>query len=294
MKIVRQLFEENPVLRYHLLGQTRHRLQNQTAVSTVIIVFAVLSYGFLLWQVLQYGIDASALSFFLLFLVCLLIPAASHSLLSGEYERSTWDALVLTRLPILQIVLGKWLSRFLMMALLITLFGAVFLVGSWHEVSPDYGALIARALWVIITWGCLILSFSLWVSNRTRNSLSAAALSFGGQFFFLLVVPMLLFATIGESELDVRTYIRWEKWETETPSEFPAPIFMWFLSWRMIYWLNPFVVLSDSFQNQYLLEDSYLEFIPGWGLVQGGYYLLGSWVFVWLTVRSLRRRDRKR
>lgn len=293
IKIMRQLFDENPVLRYHLFGQTRHRLRNQTAVSTVIIVFAGLSYGFLLWQVPQYGIDVQALSFFLLFLICLLMPAASHALLSAEYERSTWESLVLTRLPILQIVFGKWLSRFLMMVLLVALFSVIFMVGSWHEVSPDYGEAVARALWTIITWGCLLLSFTLWVSNRTRNSLSAAALSFGGQFFFLLVVPMLLFATIGWNELDVRTVSRWEQWPSETSNQPPNPIYGWFLGWRMIYWLNPFVVLGESFQNQYYRDESYMELMPGWGIIQGLCYILGSVVFVWLTVRSLRKRDRK-
>lgn len=292
MKKLRWLLEENPVLRYHLLGQTRHRLRNQTAVSVVVIVLAALSYGFLLLQVLQYGIDAQALSLFLLFLVCLLIPAASHSLMSAEYERSTWESLILTRLPILQIVMGKWLSRFLMVVLLMILFGIVFTMGSWHETAPEYGEAVILNSWVITTWGCLLLSFSLWVSNRTRNSLSAAALSFGGQFFFLLVIPMLLFATIGSSELDVRSVYEWER-QFGDPNASLDSMPLWFLGWRMIYWLNPFVTLSEAFSGYSSYSPDTIGLLPGWGIIQGVYYVLGSVVLVWLTVRGLRRRSRK-
>jgi ABC-type transport system involved in multi-copper enzyme maturation permease subunit len=292
MKVLRRLLDENPVLRYHLLGQTRHRMRNQTAISVVVIVLAALCYGFLLLQVLQYGIDVQSLAFFLLFLVCLLIPAASHALLSAEYERNTWESLVLTRLPVVQIVMGKWLSRFLMIVILMGLFGFVFMVGSWHESQLDYGTSVLRMMWIIMTWGCLLLSFCLWISNRTRNSLSAAALSFGGQFFFLLVVPMLLFATLGSSELNPQSDSLFGQTGTGNPNDY-TPIPGWFLGWRMLYWLNPFVVLAEAAPN-YFNSSNYIRILPGWGVIQGFYYVLGSVLLIWLTVRNLRGKNRKK
>jgi len=188
--------------------------------------------------------------------------------------------------------MGKWLSRFLMVVLLMMLFGIVFMVGSWHETAPEYGGNVILSLWVIATWGCLLLSFSLWVSNRTRNSLSAAALNFGGQFFFLLVIPMLLFATIGGSELDVRSVYEWER-QFGDPNATLDSMPLWFLGWRMIYWLNPFVVLGEVFSDYSYYSPDTIGLLPGWGIIQGIYYVLGSAVLVWLTVRGLRRRNRK-
>lgn len=273
---IREWFVDNPVLWYHIVGQARLRLHNQTVLLVLVGGIALLAYLYLVSQIAWYGADPGSVLFFQLFLICLILPAASHALISTEYERATWESLMLTRLSAAQIVLGKLFSRCAMLLLILALFLLPIWLATQKEAWMVSWSGVWRSEWVALTWGFLLIAFSLWTSNRVRSSLGAAAFSFGALVFFLIVLPPLLLAL-----------------EIESPKEelFIPYRTKWFLDpIGMVGYLNPFLAifhLTDRYRLRRIPND-YL-----WGSLQGGIYLMvGLWL-VFLTIRSVRTKWRK-
>ena len=136
---------ENPVFRYHFLGQTRLAVARPLwQVLAVASPFAVI-YFWLTYQVATNGLPAFVITLEV-FALCLLAPLMTHSLFAMEFERATWDMLVLTRLTAGQIVMGKFLSRLVMLLV----FGFLFTPLLWMAANREFNDMASP---LMVLWG---------------------------------------------------------------------------------------------------------------------------------------------
>ncbi len=113
---------ENPLLRYHLLGATRHRWRRQPWLYGA----AALGIGLVYLLVLQLTVFSEASIFatlgLALFVMCIAAPLMAYNLFSLEYEKQTWESLALTRLTAPEIFWGKYGAALARVALTTLLF----------------------------------------------------------------------------------------------------------------------------------------------------------------------------
>jgi len=176
----RELFIDNPMLE-ESRREWRRVLRTSAAFGrggqVLVVGIIVLFYGWLLMQTFIAHQDASEIFLYLeLGFVTIAMPGSVYAAISGEREKATWDALVLTRLTPAQIVAGKVLWRLKIMAII----GAGFLIPAaiCHMFAYRYEADasgIALSQLMIGLWGLMLCSFGLWVSSRTLKSIATLA-----------------------------------------------------------------------------------------------------------------------
>ncbi len=83
-------------------------------VNRVVMVLVAFFYVWICISVLKYGSEAyEALGLLELFIITLLLPVTVYAAIAGEREKATWEALILTRLTPVQIMVGKLAWRVL-------------------------------------------------------------------------------------------------------------------------------------------------------------------------------------
>jgi hypothetical protein len=140
-------------------------------------------------------------SYLELIVFTIVLPASVYGAISGERERSTWDALILTRLTSGQIITGKLIWRVrLMLILLAALIAPILIslpfVANLRDMVP--ASRIFGSQCAIVSWGILITGFGLWVSATTRRSIDSLAVIYTTLVAVLAVIPALyaMFANI--------------------------------------------------------------------------------------------------
>ncbi|MER3500837.1 MAG: hypothetical protein C4295_05040 [Candidatus Fervidibacterota bacterium] len=276
---------DNPVLRYHLVGQLRAIVRRPWWQIALIGLPCGVLYGYLLRFTLQGG------SPLILGLECLVLwliaPLMTHALFASEFEKATWDMLVLTRLTAGQIVMGKFLSRLIFLAAFVVLFLPLlaFSAGQDFGTSHILGWLLKTQL-VVIGWAVLLIAATLWLSYRLRRGMTTAALVLAGQVFFLFILPalwLLFFALI-----------------LLTQPPFEVKGIYWMFSLRYAVWFyNPIFALigTYAFTEVFALIGTY-AFTEGgepflWGVWQGLVYLALAALLVALLTRSVAKATRK-
>ena len=166
---------------------------NTKGVNIVALVFIGIFYVWILSVILRTRENVVApLLFFELTLMNLVLPAAVYNALSGEFERATWESLVLTRLTTAQIVAGKWLWRFCLALLVSALFllplFLSLLVGDRGD-RVSWGAAF-QAKFLLLVWSGLLCSFGLWVSSRTGKSVTSISSIIGSLILVLVLLPI--------------------------------------------------------------------------------------------------------
>jgi hypothetical protein len=269
------LIEDNPVFWYHIIGQSRIRGRDRRLVFGLLFSFIALAYLYLLSMIARFGLGLQVIFVIQLVMITLLLPAASHTLMSSEYEKATLESLILTRLSAEQIVLGKTLSRLIMVALLMIIFLIPAVINPEFLPKKTYPVLsyntynwVFRTEFIAFSWGFLLVTFGVWVSNRVRASLGSAALSYGSLVISLLVMPLVISAISSSDPFFIKLDDGW--------------IFN-FSAWP--YAFNPFCVQS------YLSMD---KPVFAWGETQACLYLIVGIVFSFLTVDNIRSRWQKR
>ncbi|MBI3923191.1 MAG: hypothetical protein HY318_17355 [Armatimonadetes bacterium] len=189
---LREWIVDNPVLRYHLLEGMRLRARYP---RWLLLTVGLLILSLYLWAFKVAATDGSVLVVIGLQMVtvCLVTVPMTHAIMSVEFEKATWEALVLTKLTAGQIVMGKFLSRIALMMLVLGLFQPLL----WAATIDEFGkalvwsaiANIAKAEIVIIAWALLLIAATLYFSYRWRRGLAAAVAAFGGQVFALFILP---------------------------------------------------------------------------------------------------------
>jgi ABC-type transport system involved in multi-copper enzyme maturation permease subunit len=291
MTLWKKWVSANPVFRYHFWGQTK--LMVRRPLWQVILLCApfVAIYFWLVDQTVQYGLPSLSVGLECLVL-WLVAPLMSHSLFAMEFEKATWDMLVLTRLTTGQIVMGKFLSRLALLMILAIVFAPLTLIGAFKDfqtLSP-IGLLqwFAETQLVALSWAVLLTAFTLWLSYWLKRGMVAAAVAFAGQVFVLFILPVLwglfmaLFAMVGERHIDLFTFDAFgEGWLK----------YAWMFDFRFAIWsYNPAltVIWTFIFAAERGAEKPLL-----WGIWQGIVYLLLSALIIALLTRAVAKATRK-
>jgi ABC-type transport system involved in multi-copper enzyme maturation permease subunit len=208
-----------------------------------------------------------------LVLVTLVTPASIYAAISGEREKATWDALILTRLTPAQIIVGKVAWRvavilLIMAVMLVAIFVSQFM-GKDPFDRPTWPALlVAQAM--ILAWGVLLAAFSLWVSSRTKQSVTTISAVVGTMLGTLLLFPTLL-GNFGLAD-------SWERSRT--------------LQEKMAFYFicaNPFLILwMVNGRHVNASEAPPLQPIP-WAIVLTVVYAAAAALFLSATHRSIRK-----
>jgi ABC-type transport system involved in multi-copper enzyme maturation permease subunit len=277
---------ENPVFRYHLLGQTRLAVARPLwQVLAVASPFAAI-YFWLAYQVATNGLPSLVIGLEI-FALWLLAPLMFHPLFAMEFEKATWEMLVLTRLTAGQIVMGKFLSRLVMLLVFAFLFTPLLWIAANREFSDMTPSVMLlwglKVQWVIFSWAILVGAVTLWLSYHLRRGMVAAAASFAGQVFVLFIFPIFwsLFLTLLQiAGAPDPSYLR-----IDTLGRFT-----WFFAWS---WLpiayNPIVAVVGVFWFRTNPDAPFL-----WGTWQGIVYLSLAVVVLWTLMVSVARATRKR
>jgi len=252
-----------------------------------------LIYVWLLAEVMIARGGANQIAFILfaqLVLVTLFMPISVYGAISGERERTTWEALVLTRLTHGQIVVGKIIWRVAGLLILMALFllPLVLSVIYSEATAPGYPQplYISRAGYVPIdawrtlieaemmtfTWGFALCAYGLWVSANTRKSVTSAALIFISLLTVLVLLPV-LFSMIG-GPISAADY----------SGNYGAWILMHINSFYAMGQLC--TPLSDYNYGNNDAPDPL--FGTEWGILQTGVYLAGAAIFIYATYRTLK------
>ncbi|GBC91691.1 hypothetical protein HRbin15_00146 [bacterium HR15] len=285
---------QNPVFWYHLLGQSRYRWHKQKALTLISITLVGLIYLYLLAQTIQYEVEPVFVQILGLLMMCLLIPLGCYSLFSMEYEKATWESLAITRLTANEIVFGKWFSRVLGV-LLITLLIAPLSFNAWSQsVAPHISFLgWLGAMWMLLSWGVLLVSMGMWLSLRLRHSIATASLLYGIQVFALLFLPMLVMVLMALTTMGRFDITPFAVAENEEPLSIGEKLKFWLMlpfDWRCLYVLNPFIA-TNTLLSRYSGEHWLTQYGFGWG--QGCYYWLFAGLFYLLTRWGVQRAWRK-
>ncbi len=290
------MWRENPVFWYHLLGQSRYRWRKQRALTIIASVLIGLLYLYLLQQVIQYEVEPIPIQILGLLLICLLVPLGCYSLFSTEYEKATWESLAITRLTVDQIVFGKWFSRALGVLIVVLIITPISFL-AWQKsfrVEAGFFSWLG-SLWMLMSWGILLVSLGMWLSFRVRHSIASAALLYGIQVFVLLFLPMLVGVLISLAIMQSTLYFDPFIYHLEGELSWGDRLWFWLslpFDWRCVFWLNPYAALEpilttySSEQNQTLRQLGF-----GWG--QGFYYWFFSGLLYLFTRQGVRRHWRK-
>jgi hypothetical protein len=167
--------------------------------SIINIGLLALLYLWLLVAIVRYREDMSAVLLILeAALLTLIVPGSMYAAVSGERERLTWDGLIMTSLTPGQIVIGKLVWRVALIVAVAALYLPPLLLSHFFALGlstgrPDYSLgdlFIAQGL--NMAWGLLLAGFSLWVSTRTKRTVTTLAIVTITLLNFLFLVPMLL------------------------------------------------------------------------------------------------------
>ncbi len=274
----------NPLLRFHLLSVSRWLVRRPTSHMVLIVLTFVVIYLRLFWWSLW-----STATFFLLaaevLVLCLVTPLMTHSLFAAEFEKRTWDMLVLTRLSASQIVMGKFLSRLVLIVALAALF-LLLIVESASEdpeilIRPFWLLWLLKTQWVIVSWAALLAAITLWLSFRLKRGMLTSAVVVAGQFFLLVGLPFLI--------LELDYLLGWNYFEQFWFNPELYHPYAWFIDLRGVIWFyNPGITLFFMYLAPYISP-----FPSLWGIWQG----LGYWLFAVLMlavlIRSVAKAARK-
>lgn len=275
---LRRLFVTNPILEEATRARRKFfRVAGGPGRGLTYVAVAMIA-AFYLWILaevaLSRGDSSVGILYFQLVIVTLAMPISIYGAIAGERERTTWEALILTRLTPGQIVAGKVLWRLVGLLVLMASFLAPLLVGmansanGWH--ADAAGVVQAEAM--TFAWGCVLCAFGLWVSANTRSSVTSAALIFISLLTVLALLPALLsmLGALGGGQPD-------------SALNYPA--------WGLIH-LNVFYALSKypSWQDNAGSGPETVDFSHGaeWGGLQTIIYLAGTAVFLYAAYRSLK------
>ncbi|MDO4747588.1 MAG: ABC transporter permease subunit [Eubacteriales bacterium] len=142
-------------------------------------IFYLFSGIFFYMICLQY--DTSDLSgvFSQMFIVVLMItPIITMRSFSEERRQRTDQALFTAPVSLLQIVMGKFLSAFVVYACCVAIFLVYALVIQFFFVTPDW-AVILGTMFGILLLGAALIAIDIFLSSLTESQVVAALLGFG-------------------------------------------------------------------------------------------------------------------
>lgn len=241
-------------------------------LSYVALGMVVLIYVWLLYLVaISRGDMTGFVAFLQLAIVTIAMPMSIYGAISGERERTTWEALILTRLTPGQIVAGKALWRLAALSALMVAFLPALLLSVWTQRSAGtsgQGISVWQIEMLTWTWGAGLCAFGLWVSANTRRSVTSAAIIFISLLGVLVLLPALLTMVDNGNSL--------------TQADFSGNYGMWTLMH-----INAFYALGEMLSPKANASGDPL-LGGGWGTLQIVLYTVGLALFLYVSYRSLK------
>ncbi|MCS7192181.1 MAG: hypothetical protein NZ937_04265 [Armatimonadetes bacterium] len=292
MPLWRKWIESNPVFRYHFLGQTGVLVRRPIwQVGLITAIFLAL-YIWFLRQVYDHGLPTLTLGLECLTL-WIIAPLMTHSLFAAEFEKATWDMLILTRLTASQIVMGKFLSRLMILMFLVLFFVLPLWLGAYQEYrassNVNIPSLVLKTQLVAVGWSILLIAVTLWLSYWLKRGMLTVAVAFAGQVFVIFILPILwvvffalFFAPSGYGSYDPFSLTFWgQEWIK----------YGWMFDPRFfILFYNPVVAVVGIF---FTVSELRAEQPLFWGTCQGIFYLLLSGLIVAFLTQKVAKATRK-
>ena len=278
---LRTLFIENPMLEE---GARALRRFSRTGDAPRVINFvATLLIGlFYLWLVAMIVRFHEDMTTFLLVvevvIVTGVIVASIYGAVAGERERATWEALIITRITPAQIIVGKVIWRMALALIVVTLMAIPLAVSSSYPHSSNGSAVVwtlgklLLAHSIVLAWAALLCAYGLWISARSRRSVTAAALLAGSLLAALLFVPMLL------EMFDIHTM------DVRLTSDLD------YIGWAWTH-LNPFIAITtiERGANLNASESMKWSLVRYWNVSLPWLYLLAATLLFFRTNHTLNR-----
>ena len=250
------------------------RGNNQGGVIANIVVVSLLGlmYAWLMVAMVKWDLTFTLqIEYVQLLAVTLIAPATVYAAISGEREKATWDALILTRLSAAQIIAGKLAWRILVLAGVMALLLLMILVSQTQGRPADHPTALAVLLGqgLIFAWGVFLTVFGLWISAKTNRSVTSIGVIIGATVGALAMVPALLAAFEIFGELD-------------------NPVT--FKDWVGVFTIgvNPFFLLGSVTESSRRIGASLVQ-SPAWMLFVIALYLGATGLLVWLSHNTLKR-----
>ncbi|HEV2472359.1 MAG TPA: ABC transporter permease subunit [Chthonomonadales bacterium] len=264
----------NPVLGKELLASAR-RSRSRRTTNIAILVAAACAYWFVLRGALNSGSQdvwqvTAALQFAL---VTLVAPALAARAITQEREQQTWELLLFTPIPALQIVLGKLsvsciaLARMLavtlplvILAFLLHLYAGTEVLSAGTELREFFWSIAATAI-----TASLFLTVGMAISSYSKRSSHSLALSYS------FSIGVLVVCTYVEAVLALVVY-----------RDARHPILEPFEA-NPVIWLNPWYLY-------YVGVSSRISPLEWMALLCGAFaYITAAVMFTWASVRSILR-----
>lgn len=293
---LRTLFIENPMMEEGSRAMRRF-FRTGDAPRVINFVAAVIIGLFYLWLLAMIVRFHEDMTTFLLvvevFIVTGVIVASIYGAVAGERERATWEALIITRITPAQIIVGKVIWRMALAVLVVVLMAIPIAVSSAYPHSWNSSAVVwttgklLLAHSIVLAWAFLLCAYGLWISARSRRSVTAAAILAGSLLAALLFIPMLL------EMFGVRTTFVVSSSDLD------------YVGWTYTH-LNPFIAVSDLEKGVYIDQGDYLTARTGsypgpdpvpepdfvsrhWSRLIPWLYLLAATLLFFRTNRTLHR-----
>jgi ABC-type transport system involved in multi-copper enzyme maturation permease subunit len=199
--ILRRTIFDNPMLDESMRAQRKFFPKGRIGVRAGFVLF----WMFYIWIAVEAYLSMTDLteiySYFELTLITLILPSSIYNAISGERERGTWDALVLTKLTPGQIVFGKLIWR---LRIILTIWVLAMIPICMSRITRDSfditNGMVVLSQLVILLWGISLATFGLWISSITRKSitsLAVIALTLIGGLILLPLLYSLFYSILG-------------------------------------------------------------------------------------------------
>lgn len=114
-----------------------------------------------------------------------LVPFITMRLFAEERKQHTIELLMTSPVTLTQIIVGKFLSSFMLVAIMLGL-TVVYPIVLFMTGNPDLGPIVTSYLGTLLLAGCY-LSLGVLFSSLTENQIVAGALTFAAGLFFWLI-----------------------------------------------------------------------------------------------------------
>lgn len=237
-----------------------------SVIANIVVagMLAVLYVNAMVWIVKWDLVIAQIIQIVELLAITLVAPSSIYAAISGEREKSTWDALVLTRLTAAQIIAGKLVWRLALLAGIMVLMVLMVLVSQTQGGVLDRptAAAVLLAQIIILAWGLLLSAFGLWVSAKTARSVTSIGVILATVLATLLMLPALL-AAFGANLNPGASMSGLDTLGVAVMA------------------LNPFVLVVSLGEGRTISSNLYGD--PSWCIAAAAIYIVGAAYFLWRT-----------
>lgn len=202
----KELVTDNPMLieirRFMRRFMGSNAATNLIAISITLMLLTVIN---MLVYINEFHYIGTAVV--LLLTVSLLVPIMLHGSIAGERERRTWDMLLVAPVTNSQIIAGKFIGASAGIAAVLVAFAFPLFLSDYPENDKLFTGTVV--LIMIAGYAYAVAAFTLFVSTRSKRSMSALGITYGCLFLGLAVFPTIAsFATISNPrDIDTVLYL---------------------------------------------------------------------------------------